>query len=90
MKSAFYMKSALPLTNSSEWVCKYLTVYSEQIRNKTSFGHALNYAPRLKDSQPNVPVFVNPVIDLSMFERIRFQDGLPRVLIHLFSLLSGD
>lgn len=90
MKSAFYLKSALPLANCSEWVNKYLTVYIEQIRNKTSFGHALNYAPCPNDNQPNIPFFANPVIDLALFERIRFQDGLPSVLIHLFSLLTGN
>ena len=90
MKSAFYLKSSLPLTNSNELVGKYLTVYCEQIRNKTSLGIALKYGQKLKPNETNPATYTEPVIDIVQFERIRFSDGVPRILIDLFCLLIGD
>ena len=90
MKSAFYLKSSLPLANTSEWVGKYLTVYCEQIRNKTSFGNALKFGQKNKSNETNPACFTEPVIDITLFQRIRFTDGMPRILIDLFSLLIGD
>jgi len=90
MKSAFYVKSSLPFTNSNEIVGKYLTVYCEQIRNKNSFEIALKYGQKPKQNETNAATYTEPVIDIVQFERIRFSDGMPRILIDLFSLLIGD
>lgn len=30
------------------------------------------------------------MIDISLFEKIRFQDGMPQILVDMFGLLTGD
>ena len=37
-----------------------------------------------------VPEVTNPVIDIALFEKIRFQDGMPQILVDMFGLLTGD
>jgi hypothetical protein len=52
----------LPLTISNELVGKYLTIYCEQIRNKTSLGIALKYGQKLKPNETNPATYTEPVI----------------------------
>jgi hypothetical protein len=90
IKSVHYAKSSLPLKISNEWLNKYLTIYCEKIRNKASYANALQYGVTDKNMLKNVPEMTEPVIDFNLFERIRFIDGMPRVLVAIFGVMVGD
>jgi hypothetical protein len=90
IKSVLYAKNMLPLTVSNDWLQRYLTIYCEKIRSKTSFGNALQYGVTDASLLKNVPEFSVPTIDFSLFERIKFDDGMPRILIALFGLMIGN
>ena len=37
-----------------------------------------------------MPEITDPVIDIALFEKIRFKDGMPHILVDMFGLLTGD
>lgn len=42
------------------------------------------------EKEKPIPELINPVIDIALFDRIRFRDGMPQILIDFFGVLTGD
>lgn len=89
MKSTVYSKNALPLKHQNERLSRFMTIYCEQIRNKVSCASVMKYG-NLDKKETKYAEQTDPVIDNQLFEKIRFQDGMPRFLVVLFGTLVGD